>query len=127
MNQIQIGDTIKFTPSKKGWSIVQGIVQDVLNDDTGYNVYAPLPDDKTRVLRIWREDGEIQIVEKVKPLVITKKERKPILPALPKIKSATELADEFAAKGIDINNSYSEFVRARNLKPELNAQDWLPI
>lgn len=63
---IAVGETVVFTPTHPKGRIVRGIVQDLVNCDgefpgfcRGLNIFCPEPDDPTRVLRVWAQDGHI--------------------------------------------------------------------
>lgn len=136
---VKQGDSIRWEPNeyrrtKFGETPVQGIVQDVIRNqegEIGFNIFTPTKDDPSRVVRVWSGNGKVvsrkpASVEAqlpgVRPAEALREVGTPVRP-----KSVVEIADEIAAQGVDPQASYGLFVKARDLKPEISASEWLPI
>lgn len=145
---IKSGDTIRWEPNEKAsryQSAVEGIVQDVIHNsegEIGYHIFSPTKDDPTNVVRVWANRGKIvsrtpAAVEAMAPRRIggstpttpseTVRKETSTGRTADRLKTVVEIADEIAAQGVDPQASYGQFVKARDLKPEISAKEWLPI
>lgn len=66
MKKPEAGDTVTFTPlaSERFAEPITGTVVEIIKgtaDEVGYHIHAPLPDDPTRVLRVWEHRGTIAV------------------------------------------------------------------
>jgi len=46
---------------------------------------------------------------------------------MPKVKSAHEIASELKRKGCDRKESWSRYIQATSLRPDMDAKDWYKI
>ncbi len=134
---IRDGDTIRWEPNDKKYSAVEGIVVDVISNtegERGFNILVPREGDPGNVVRVWENRGK---VVSHKPLPVeerpaskapqTEPEATGAAGGFRRPKTVVEIADEIAARGIDPQASYGQFVKARDLKPEISASEWLPV
>lgn len=135
--QIAAGDKIRWEPNEKERRYqgpVEGTVVDVTSNtegEKGYHVSVPLEGDPGNVVRVWANRGKVVSREPAKveaqPAEVRKTEDVGEARTTRRAKTVVEIADEIAAKGIEPSASYGQFVKARNLKPEIDAKEWLPI
>jgi len=130
---VKIGDTIRFIPNEKYADTTEGMVQDVIKNqsgDRGYHILSPTKTDPGRVVRVWDKSGNVELLksyEQPEPITETKAKPEPQRVKTRYELNAADLAADYKAQGIERQSSYSQFVKDRDLKPEMDAGDFFKI
>jgi hypothetical protein len=134
VDEIKVNDKIRFIPNSKNEIPIEATVSEVItnqNGDKGFNVFYDHPVAGNTSVRLWTNNGKFEMIEKApaRQMVdqVAPKATDQPLPKNRMTADVFELVDDYKARSYDKFRAWDEFIKDRNLSPEMDAKEFYKI